>query len=301
MRIFVTGATGFIGSAVVHELLVAGHQVLGLARNDAAVDTLTKMGVEAHRGDLKHPESLAAGASACDGAIHLAFGADFSDIAETFKLDLLAINAMGDALAGSNRPFVVPTGTMVLKPGQLGTENDAGDPASAAGFRVNSENAALAWASKGVRASIVRLAPAVHGENDKHGFIPTLISTAREKGLSAYVGEGQNLWPAVHRLDAARVFRLALENGTAGLKYHAVGEEGIAVRSIAEAIGRQLKVPVVSQSTEAAAEHFGWFSSIIATDNPTSNALTQQSLGWQPRQTGLLADLREAHYFRSSR
>lgn len=297
MRIFVTGATGFIGSEVVQQLLGAGHQVLGLARNDAAVDALQRLGVEAHRGDLSDTESLAAGACACEGVIHMGMTQDFSDVASIFKTDRVAIEAIGAALAGSHRPFVVPTGTMLLKPGRFGIEDDVADPNSAASFRVPAEAAALALASKNVRVSVVRLAPSVHGQGDHKGFVPMLISIARQKGISAYVGDGLNRWPAVHRLDAAYLFRLALEKGGKGSRYHAVSEQGVPIKDIAEAIGRRLNLPIVSQSPEEAAEHFGWFSSILATDNPTSNALTQERLGWRPVQPGLLADLEESYYF----
>ncbi len=297
MRVFVTGATGLIGSAVVQELLGASHQVLGLARSDAAAGALARLGVEAYRGELSNTESLAAGAGACDGVIHMGFVHDFSDIVESCKTDRLAIEAMGSALAGSDRPLVVTTGSMLLKRGHLGTEDDAADPESVGSFRVPNEQAALRLGSRGVRVSVVRPAPSVHGPGDNHGFVPMLISIAREKGVSAYVGDGLNHWPAVHRLDAAHLFRLALEKGTAGSRYHAVGDEGVPVRDIAEVIGRRLNVPVVSQSAEGAAKHFGWFSAILAADNPTSNALTQERLGWHPVHPGLLADLEDAHYF----
>lgn len=296
MRVFVTGATGFIGSAVVRELIDAGHQVLGLVRGDASAHALARLGGEPHRGKLEDTGSLVSGARACDGVIHLGFIHDAGSLAAAAGPDRLAIEALGDALANSGRPFVGTSGTMLLKPGRLGTEDDPADPASAAAFRVPSENAALAMATRGVRASVVRPAPSVHGKGD-HGFIPTFIRIAREKGVSAYVGDGSNRWPAVHRLDAARLFRLALEKGAPGARYHAVGDEGVPFRDIADVIGRRLNVPVVAKSPEEAAEHFGWPAHFAAIDSPASNARTQDRLGWRPLQPGLISDLDQAHYF----
>jgi len=298
MRVFVTGATGFIGSAIVKELIGAGHKVLGLARSDESAKSLVAAGAEVHRGDLKDTDSLAAGAKSCDGVIHTGFIHDFGDIAVAAETDRRAIEAMGQALAGSGRPFVGTTGTMLLTPGRLGTEDDAADLNSAASFRVPNEELALSLASQGIRASVVRPAPTVHGEGDK-GFIPTLIGVARDKGVSAYVGNGLNRWPAVHRLDTAHLFRLALENSTAGARYHAVADEGVPFREIAEVIGQQLNVPVIAKSPEEATDHFGWLSFVVATDNPTSNKLTQERLGWHPSQLGLIADLEMGHYFKS--
>jgi nucleoside-diphosphate-sugar epimerase len=296
MRVFVTGATGFIGTAVVQELIGAGHQVLGLARSDAAAKSLAAAGVEVHRGSLDDAESLRRGAAGSDGVIHTAFIHDFSNIAAAGETDKLAIEALGAALAGSGRPFVVTSGTAHLRPGRLGTEDDAPDRSSAATHRIASEEAAIALASRGVRVSVVRLPPSVHGDGD-HGFVPGLIGIAREKGVSAYVGDGFNRWPAVHRLDAAHLFRLALEKGPAGSRFHGVADEGVPTRDIADVIGRRLGVPVVAKSLEQAAGHFGWLGSFFALDVPASGTRTQERLGWRPRQSGLLSDLERGHYF----
>jgi nucleoside-diphosphate-sugar epimerase len=296
MRVFVTGATGFIGSAIVRELVQAGHQVLGLARNDAGADTLKHSNVEVHRGDLSDTESLASAARACDGVIHTAFIHDFSNMAAAGKTDRLAIEAFGDALANSGKPLVVTSGVAHLKPGQIGTENDAPDASSSASHRIASEVATLALAARGVRSSLVRLPPSVHGDGD-HGFVPALIRVAREKAASAYVGEGTNRWPAVHRLDAANLFRLVLEKGIAGARYHGVAEEGVAARDIATVIGARLNVPAVSKTRAQVAEHFGWIGNFFAIDCPASSALTQETLGWRPTQAGLIADLDHPRYF----
>lgn len=302
MRIFVTGATGFIGSAVVRELVKAEHQVLGLVRSDASANRLAELGGEAHKGDLHDMDSLAAGVRACDGVVHLAFddpaSHDAAGLAASMEADRAAIAAIGNALAGTDRPFVGTSGTMVLAPGRIGTEDDAGDPDSAAAFRVPSENAVLALASRGVRASVVRPAPSVHGEGE-HGFVPMLIKLAREKGVSAYVGDRQNRWPAVHKLDAAKLFALAVEHGDAGARYHAVGDEGLPFHSIAEAIGKGLRVPTVSLPFDEASGHFGPLAFIVPVDNPSSNTLTRSRLDWKPVQPGLLTDLGMSHYFSS--
>ncbi len=298
MRVFVTGATGFIGSAVVRELIDAGHQVLGLVHSDASAAAMTRLGGEVHRGELTDTESLAVAAQACEGAIHLGFIHGAMSFADAMAPDRLAIETIGTALAGTGRPFVATSGTVVLTSGRLGTEDDAGDPNAPAGFRFPSEELALSLASQGVRACVVRPAPSVHGGGDK-GLIPTLIALARKKGVSAYVGDGLNRWPAVHLLDAAHLFRLALENGTAGARYHAVGDEGVPFREIAEVIGRRLNVPVVAKSPDEASDHFGWLTFVVVADNPASNARTQQRLDWHPVQPGLIADLEEPHYFRS--
>jgi nucleoside-diphosphate-sugar epimerase len=298
VRVFVTGATGFIGSAVVPELLEAGHEVVGLARSDEAAAALTAAGAEVHRGALDDLDSLHGGAAAADGVIHLAYNHDFSDFAANAKLDLRAVETLGAALEGTGKPLVVTSGTLMLTmiaPGRLGTEDIAPDPGSELP-RIASENAAMSLAERGVRTSVVRLAPTVHGKGDK-GFAPRLIDIAREKGVSAFVGDGSNRWPAVHRLDAARLFRLAVESAPAGSRLHGAGEEGVPFRDIAEVIGRQLDLPVVSIAAEEAAEHLGFLSAFVPLDNPTSSALTQKQLGWLPVQPALIPDLEEGHYF----
>ncbi|OCL06542.1 NAD dependent epimerase/dehydratase [Glonium stellatum] len=296
MRVFVTGATGFIGSAIVQELINAGHQVVGLARSDEAAKLLAAAGAEVHRGSLDDLDSLKRGAAASDGVIHTAFIHDFSNFEASCKADKLAIETIGAALEGSGRPFVISSGTLSLKDGRLATEEDGPDLNSAGVLRAASEVAALSMASKGVRVSSMRLPPSVHGNGD-HGFVPRLITIAREKAVSSYVGEGLGRWPAVHRLDAARLFRLALEKGSAGAKYHAVADEGVPVREIAEVIGRHLNVPVAAKSFEEAMKQFGWLAHGLARDNPTSSKRTQEELGWHPSEPGLIADLEQGHYF----
>ncbi|MDF7815624.1 SDR family oxidoreductase [Hymenobacter sp. YC55] len=296
MRIFVTGATGFIGSAVVQELLGAGHQVLGLARNEAAVKALAAVGAEAHQGSLDDLDSLQRGAAASDGVIHTAFVHDFSDYPGACATDLRAIEAIGAALVGSGRPFVIASGTALLAPDRIATENDAADPNSVGAPRVPSEEAALALAAKGIRSAVVRLPPSVHGEGD-HGFVPALISIARSTGVSGYIGDGLNRWPAVHRFDAAQLFRLVMEKGVAGTRYHGVAEEGLPVRDIAAVVSRRLNVPLASKSPEEAASHFGWLANFLSLNSPASSALTQQQLGWRPSYPGLLTDLDQASYF----
>jgi nucleoside-diphosphate-sugar epimerase len=295
MRIFVTGATGFIGSATVRELIDAGYQVLGLARSDAGAKSLLAAGanVKVHRGELADLESLRSGAAAADGVIHTAFIHDFANYGPAAEADKRAIETLGEALAGSDRPLIVTSGTLLVqRQGALATEEDANTP----NFPRKSEEASLALAARGVRASVVRLPPSVHGKGD-HGFVPQLIKIAREKGVSAYIGDGLNRWPAVHRLDAAHLYRLALEKKSAGARYHGVDDEGIPTREIAEVIGRNLNVPVVSKSREEAADHFGWIARFFGIDGPASSAQTQQQLGWRPAQLGLVADLNAGHYF----
>ena len=293
MRVFVTGATGFVGSAIVKDLIAAGHRVLGLARSDAGAKSLIAAGAEVHRGSLEDLASLRSGAAAGDGVIHTAFIHDFNNYAPAAKADQRAIETLGGALAGSDRPLIVTGGTLLVeRHGALAIEEDESNP----NFPRKSEEAALALAARGVRASVLRLPPSVHGSGD-HGFVPRLISIAREKGVSAFIGDGLNRWPAVHRNDAARLYRLLLENSSAGARYHGVADEGVPTREIAETIGRGLNVPVVSKSSEEAAEHFGWIARFFGIDGPASSALTRQWLGWLPAQPGLIADLKAAHYF----
>jgi len=300
VRVFVTGATGFVGSAVVPDLLAAGHEVVGLARSDRAAAALASAGAEVHRGDLDDLDSLRAGAARADGVIHTAFVHDFSRMAEAGRTDLRAVETLGAALEGSGRPLVVTSGIGLLAPGRLATEADMPDPASHAAHRAPSEVATLALAARGVRSSLVRLPPTVHGEGD-HGFVPFLIDIARRTGVSAYIGDGANRWPTVHRLDAARLFRLAVESAPAGATLHAVEEEGVPTREIAAIIGRHLDVPVASLRTEEAAEHFGWLSAFFAADVPASSAATRELLGWHPTGPGLLDDLAAGHYFAAAR
>jgi nucleoside-diphosphate-sugar epimerase len=300
MRVFVTGATGFIGSAIVHELLAAEHQVLGLARSDTGAAALTAVGAEVHSGNLDDLDSLRSGAVASDGVIHTAFNniSETTDFVAAVQADLRAVEAIGAALEGSGKPFVVTAGTLMVRLGHLATEQDPGRD----GFpRVASENTTISLAERGVRSSVVRLAPSVHGEGDKHGFVPSLIGIARAKGVSAFVGDGSNRWPAVHRLDAARLFRLAAEAAPAGSRLHGAGEEGVPFRDIAEAIGRQLQLPVVSIEASDAGAHFGFLSAFVSADNPTSSKQTQELLGWRPQGPALIADIEQGHYFTHER
>ena len=307
MRIFVTGASGWIGSAVVPELLGAGHQVIGLARSEASAATLVTAGAEVRRGTLDDLEVLRDAAAASDGVIHLAFkhelafSGDFQGAAEA---DRRAVETIGEALAGSDRPFVIASGTLGLAPGRVATENDGHGPSPAtasldAGPQARRATAefVLSLATRGVRSSVMRLPPTNHGDGD-NGFVATLVAIARERGASGYIGDGSNRWPAVHRLDSAHLFRLALEGAPAGSTLHAVADEGVPIRDIAEVIGRHLDLPLVSVSPDDAAVHFTWLAGFLALDSPASSAKTRQMLAWQPTQLGLIEDLDQGHYFR---
>ena len=294
MRVFVTGATGFVGTAIVQELIGAGHQVLGLARSDASAQKLIAAGAEVHRGDLEDLESLRSGADQADGVIHAGFIHDFTRFAEVCGIDKIAIETIAEVMAGSDRPFIVTSGTALVSPGKLASE-DIIPPVNPAWPRA-SEQSADAAAEKGVRAAVVRLSPSVHGDGDKHGFIPIMVNIAKEKGVSAYIGKGQNRWNAVHRSDAAHLFRLALENASPKARYHASAEEAITVKIIAEAIGKQLDLPVISIAPENAAEHFGWFAQMAAIDCPSSSIWTQEQLNWQPTHSTLLTDIKNDIY-----
>ena len=295
MHVFVTGPTGHIGFAVVAELLDAGHQVTGLARSDQGAAALQAAGATARRGDLDDLDGLRDAAAASDGVIHLAFKHDFDDFAGAAETDLRAVEAMGEALVGSDRPFVITSGTLLLAligQGGVGTEQDT----LPGGPRVDSENAVIALAERGVRSLVIRLAPLVHSNLDHHGFAHHLINTARDTGVSGYIGDGSNRWPGIHTLDAARMYRLALENAPAGTRLHGVADEGVPFRDIAGVIGRHLNVPTASIAAEDAG-HFGFLALFASLDNPTSNALTQKVLDWQPERPGLIEDLDEGHYF----
>jgi nucleoside-diphosphate-sugar epimerase len=290
MRVFVTGATGFIGSAVVKELIGAGHQVIGVYRSDDKAKALTAAGAEAYRGSIDDPDSLKDGASRSDGVIHLAFNHDFSQFVANCETDRRVVEALGSVLAGSHRPMIVTSGTAIanVAPGQLATE-DAPAMAANAIPRAASEEATQAAAAKGVSASVVRL-PQVH-DPERQGLISPWIALAKEKGVFAYIGEGRNRWPAAHISDVARLYRLAIEKAEPGAVYNAVGEEGVAARDIAETIGRRLKLPVKSISPEEAGGYFGWLAHFAPRDMPASSALTQKKLGWRPTGPGLIADL----------
>jgi nucleoside-diphosphate-sugar epimerase len=295
VRILVTGASGFVGRAVVPELLSASHQVLGLARSDAAAAALTAAGAQVHRGDLTDLAGLRAAAEASDGVVHLAYVHDFSDMAGAARTDLAAVGAFADVLRGSDRPLVIVGGVLGLATGRPGTELDEPAEHGPAGGRATSARAALALAGHGVRSSVVRLAPTVHDRGDR-GFVPTLVDVARTAGVSRYVGDGTNRWPAVHRLDAARLFRLAVESAPAGSTLHGVAEEGVATREIAETIGHHLGVPTTSVAPEDAAAHFGWIGAFFGADLSASSTRTQELLGWRPTHPGLVEDL-AASYF----
>jgi nucleoside-diphosphate-sugar epimerase len=303
MRVFVTGASGWIGSGVVPELIGAGHEVVGLARSDASAEALAAAGAEVRRGTLDDLDVLRAAAADSDGVAHLAFKHDIAfsgDFQGAADADRRAVETFGETLAGSGRPLVIASGVVGLLPGRVLTEHDGhgGDPMQASGpeTRRGTAEVALALAGSGVRSAALRLPPTVHGDGDG-GFIAALIAVARAKGVSGYVGDGSNRWPAVHRDDAARLFRLALEKAPAGSTLHAVGDGGVPIRSVAEVIGRHLDLPVVSVAPQDAAGHFGWLGGFIGADSPASGDLTRELLGWQPTGPGLLEDLDKGHYF----
>ena len=299
MRVFVTGATGFVGSAVVKDLIAAGHEVLGLSRSDAGAKQLRDAGAGVHRGDIYDLDSIRSGASDVDGVIHTAFDHDFSRFVKNCETDRKVIECLGTALGTSGRPLVITSALAVLKNGEVSTENDRPVVDSSVMPRVASEEAAEVQVHAGVNVSVVRLPPSVHDAGD-HGFVPMLIGIARDKGMSAYIGEGLNRWPAVHRADAAKLYRLALERGVADSRYHAVGDAGVPFREIATLIGGQLGLPVTSISAEEAAAHFGWFVKFAGIDVPSSAWQTSSQLGWSPSQPGLLADMVGSDYFLTS-
>lgn len=294
MRIFVTGATGWVGSAVVEDLIAEGHQVAGLARSPASAEKLAAAGAQVVHGSVEDLDVLRTAAAHADAVIHTAFNHDWSRFAESCAADKRAIEALGAELEGSERPLIVTSGVALLAPGRLATEADAAPPVTAS-FPRASEAVVEKLRERRVLATTVRLAPSVHGVGD-HGFVPRLAGIAREKGVSAYIGDGQNRWPAVHRRDAARVFRLALEHAAEG-PFHAVAEQGVALRNIAEAIARRFDLPLVSKAAEQAGEHFGWFAPFVGIDAPTSSDRTRALLDWSPEQPGLLEDLARSDYF----
>ena len=292
MRVFVTGASGWIGSAVVPELLGAGHRVLGLARSDDSAASIAAAGAEVLRGDLDDLDTLRAGAAGSDGVIHLAFIHDFTDIEASVTADRRAIETMGGVLEGSGKPLVIASGTPAL-PGHVATERDESAPGSPVAGRMANARAALGMAARGVRSSVVGLPRTVHGDGDRHGFIARLVGIARDTGVSGYVGDGSNRWPAVHVLDAAHLFRLAVERAPAGSRLHAVGDEGVPILDIAEVISRHLNVPTAS----VPAGDLGFLGQVLSIDQPASAALTRELLGWRPVQPGLIEDMDKGHYF----
>lgn len=298
MRVFVTGGTGFIGAAVIQALRRRGHEILGLARSDAAAAALEAAGAEAHRGDLRAMDRLTAGAAACDAVIHLGFIHDFSRFAESCALDHQVVLTLGAALRGTDRPLVITSGTALAHPGRLATEADRVDPAAHPHPRAATEAAVDALAAEGIRASVVRCAPSVHGPGDG-GFVPLLIDLARQRGVSAYIEDGANRWSAVHRLDAAEIFAEALRIGEAGERFHASTEHAIPFAEIAQAIGAGLGLPTISLTPAQAAAHFGWFAGFAGLDCPADDAQTRRRLGWQPVGATLLDDLASGAYFPS--
>lgn len=297
MRVFVTGATGFVGSAVVKELIDGGHQVLGLARSESSAAKLVAAGAEVHRGDLDDADSLCKGAALADGVIHLGFNHDFLNFEKACETDRQVISTISEELKGSERPFIITAGILNLPQGNVATENTKA--VSGLNPRTASEELVDIIAESGLHISVMRLSPSVHGEGDLHGFVPLLIDLARSKGVSAYVGEGLNRWPAVHRLDAARLFRLAIEsNLSPGARIHAVAEEGIEFKKIAELIGKHLNIPTVSLSGDEAAAHFGWFIHFASADNPTSSLQTKNLLDWNPTHPVLIEDIDKNVYFK---
>ena len=296
MKVFVTGATGFIGTAVVQELLANGHQALGLARSEESAQKLIDAGAEAHHGDLTDFESLKSGASVSDAVIHLGFVHDFTRFEEMCALDKKVIESIGETLVGTDKPFLITSGTALFSKNGITTEKDlnSANPHP----RIATENAADEVAAKGVKVAVIRLSPSVHGEGDKIGFVPLLINIAREKGVSAVINEGNNFWPTVHRLDAAKLYRLALEKPfEKGTRYHAVAEQGIPLKKIATEISERLNIPLVSLNSEEAAEHFSWFTHFAKLDNQTSSEETRKTLNWNPQHPILLEDLKGSVYF----
>ncbi|WP_067663944.1 SDR family oxidoreductase [Nocardia miyunensis] len=298
MHVFVTGGTGQTGPTVVAELIASGHTVTGLARSDIAAARLESLGATPHRGSLDDLDSLHRGAQAADGVLHMAYGGDYADPGTLIRRDRDAIQALGQALAGSGRPLVSTSGTLVMRAGRVGVEQDEPDPDSVAAFRISGERACLDLAAQDVRASVVRLAPTVHGPGD-HGFIPALIAAACRAGVSAYIGDGANRWPAVHRADAAVLFRLALENAPAGSVLHGVGESAVSIESIAERIGAMLGIPTASLTLDQATRHLGnpFLATFFSLDVPISSEYTRNLLGWRPHHATLLEDLRTGDYF----
>jgi nucleoside-diphosphate-sugar epimerase len=297
MRVFITGASGHLGSAIVPELVAAGHDVVGLARSDAAAATVTALGAAVHRGDIDDLEGVAKAAADSDGVIHLAFKHDLmltGDYAAAITADLAVVHALGDALAGTGKPLVGTSGTlMVAQLGRPGTEEDQGAP----GGRGDAERAVIGFADRGVRSSVVRVPPITHSTLDRHGFARTLIAIARQTGIAGYPGDGANRWPAGHTLDVGHLYRLALEGAAAGTRWHAAGDEGIPVREIAQAIAGHLGIPAVSIPADRLQEHFGFLAMLITMDNPTSTLATRQILEWEPAHPGLLADFDSGDYF----